>query len=43
MIKVPALSCQKEALSGGPITRVIDLSQKLMSFCQIPNELFGKS
>lgn len=33
MIKVSALSCQKEALSGGPITRVIDLSQKA-------NELF---
>lgn len=28
MIKVPALSCQKEALSRGPITRAIDLSEK---------------
>ena len=36
MIKVPALSCQKEALSGGPITRVIDLSQKA-------NELLSNS
>ena len=36
MIKVPALSRQKEALSGGPITRAIDLSQKA-------NELLSNS
>jgi|GEM_PF-2998852 len=28
MIKEPALSWQKEALSRGPITRAIDLSEK---------------